>query len=130
MTATLELAKQLIARPSVTPDDQGCQAIIADRLQRLGFTVEHHRFGEVDNLWARRGSSKPVFVFAGHTDVVPSGPVEQWQYDPFTPTIADNILYGRGAADMKGSIAAMVCACEQFIERHPEHSGSIAFLIT
>ncbi len=130
MTATLELAKQLISRPSVTPDDQGCQAIIAERLQRLGFTVEHHRFGAVDNLWARRGNSQPLFVFAGHTDVVPSGPVEQWQYDPFTPTITDNILYGRGAADMKGSIAAMVCACEQFIERHPQHSGSIAFLIT
>lgn len=130
MTATLELAKQLIARPSVTPDDHGCQAIIAERLQRLGFTIEHHRFGEVDNLWARRGSSQPLFVFAGHTDVVPSGPVDQWQYDPFTPTINGNILYGRGAADMKGSIAAMVCACEQFIERHPDHCGSIAFLIT
>jgi succinyl-diaminopimelate desuccinylase len=130
MSATLELAKQLIARPSVTPDDQGCQNIIAERLQRLGFTIEHHRFGEVDNLWARRGNSQPLFVFAGHTDVVPSGPVEQWQYDPFTPTIADNILYGRGAADMKGSIAAMVCACEQFIERLPDHNGSIAFLIT
>ena len=130
MTATLELAKQLIARPSVTPDDHGCQSIIAERLQKLGFAIEHHRFGEVDNLWARRGSSRPLFVFAGHTDVVPSGPVEQWQYDPYTPTIADNTLYGRGAADMKGSIAAMVCACEQFIARNPDHSGSIAFLIT
>jgi succinyl-diaminopimelate desuccinylase len=130
MTATLELAKQLIARPSVTPDDHGCQSIIAERLQKLGFAIEHHRFGEVDNLWARRGSSRPLFVFAGHTDVVPPGPVEQWQYDPYTPTIADNTLYGRGAADMKGSIAAMVCACEQFIARNPDHSGSIAFLIT
>jgi len=130
MTATLELAKQLITRPSVTPDDQDCQNIIAERLQAIGFHIEHHRFGDVDNLWARRGNNQPLFVFAGHTDVVPSGPVDQWQHDPFTPTIDDNVLYGRGAADMKGSIAAMVCACERFVERNPDHTGSIAFLIT
>jgi succinyl-diaminopimelate desuccinylase len=130
MTATLELTKQLITRRSVTPDDQDCQNIIADRLQAIGFNIEHHRFGDVDNLWARRGSNQPLFVFAGHTDVVPSGPVDKWQHDPFTPTLCDNILYGRGAADMKGSIAAMVCACERFTKKHPEHTGSIAFLIT
>ena len=104
MTTTLELTKQLIARPSVTPDDQGCQKLIAGRLQAIGFEVEHHRFGEVDNLWARHGKQQPLFVFAGHTDVVPPGPVEQWQYDPFTPTISGNTLFGRGAADMKSSI--------------------------
>ena len=130
MTATLELTKQLIARPSVTPDDQGCQKLIAGRLQAIGFEVEHHRFGEVDNLWARRGKQQPLFVFAGHTDVVPPGPVEQWQYDPFTPTISGSTLYGRGAADMKSSIAAMICACEKFIAQNPDHNGSIAFLIT
>ena len=130
MTTTLELTKQLIARPSVTPDDQDCQKLIAERLQAIGFKAEHHRFGEVDNLWARRGKQQPLFVFAGHTDVVPPGPVEQWQYDPFTPTISGSTLYGRGAADMKSSIAAMICACEKFIAENPEHNGSIAFLIT
>lgn len=130
MTATLDLAKQLIARPSVTPDDRECQTLIAERLQALGFINEHHRFGEVDNLWARRGTEPPLFVFAGHTDVVPPGPVNQWQYDPFTPTIKDGTLYGRGSADMKSSIAAMICACEQFIDNNPEHNGSIGFLIT
>ena len=130
MTTTLELTKQLIARPSVTPDDQDCQKLIAERLQAIGFEAEHHRFGEVDNLWARRGKQQPLFVFAGHTDVVPPGPVEQWQHDPFTPTISGSTLYGRGAADMKSSIAAMICACEKFIAENPEHNGSIAFLIT
>ena len=130
MTTTLELTKQLITRPSVTPDDQECQKLIAERLQAIGFEIEHHRFGEVDNLWARRGKQQPLFVFAGHTDVVPPGPVEQWQYDPFTPTISGSTLYGRGAADMKSSIAAMICACEKFIAENPEHDGSIAFLIT
>ena len=130
MTTTLELTKQLIARASVTPDDQDCQKLIAEHLQAIGFEVEHHRFGQVDNLWARRGKQKPLFVFAGHTDVVPPGPVDQWQYDPFTPTIAGNTLYGRGAADMKSSIAAMICACEKFIQANPDHNGSIAFLIT
>lgn len=130
MTTTLELTQQLISRPSITPDDQDCQKLIAERLQALGFNIEHHRFGEVDNLWARRGEAQPLFVFAGHTDVVPPGPVEQWQHDPFTPTVTGSTLYGRGAADMKSSIAAMICACEKFIEKNPNHNGSIAFLIT
>ena len=130
MTSTLELTKQLISRASVTPDDQGCQNLIAEHLQALGFDIEHHRFGEVDNLWARRGKQQPLFAFAGHTDVVPPGPVDQWQHDPFVPTISGKTLYGRGAADMKGSIAAMICACEKFIQNNPDHDGSIAFLIT
>ena len=130
MTSTLELTKQLISRASVTPDDQGCQKLIAEYLQALGFDIEHHRFGEVDNLWARRGKQQPLFAFAGHTDVVPPGPVDQWQHDPFVPTVSGKTLYGRGAADMKGSIAAMICACEKFIENNPAHKGSIAFLIT
>ncbi len=130
MTTTLELTKQLIARASVTPDDKGCQKLIAEHLQAIGFDVQNHRFGEVDNLWARRGKQQPLFVFAGHTDVVPPGPVEQWQHDPFSPTISGNTLYGRGAADMKSSIAAMICACEAFIAANPDHNGSIAFLIT
>lgn len=130
MTNTLELTKLLISRASVTPDDQGCQQLIAEHLQALGFDIEHHRFGEVDNLWARRGTQQPLFVFAGHTDVVPPGPVDQWQHDPFVPTISGSTLYGRGAADMKSSIAAMINACEQFIENEPDHNGSIAFLIT
>ncbi len=130
MTATLELTRQLIARPSVTPDDKGCQKLIAERLQAMGFVIEHHRFGEVDNLWARRGEKRPLFVFAGHTDVVPPGPVDQWLQDPFKPTIADNLLYGRGAADMKSSLAAMICACENFLQSNQDHTGSIAFLIT
>ena len=130
MTSTLELTKQLISRASVTPDDQGCQKLIAEYLQAIGFDIEHHRFGEVDNLWARRGKQQPVFAFAGHTDVVPPGPVDQWQHDPFVPTVSGKTLYGRGAADMKGSIAAMICACEKFIENNPDHNGSIAFLIT
>ena len=130
MTSTLELTKQLISRASVTPDDQGCQKLIAEHLQDLGFDIEHHRFGEVDNLWARRGKQQPLFAFAGHTDVVPPGPVDQWQHDPFVPTISGKTLYGRGTADMKGSIAAMICACEKFIQNNPGHNGSIAFLIT
>ncbi|NNJ96694.1 MAG: succinyl-diaminopimelate desuccinylase [Gammaproteobacteria bacterium] len=130
MTATLELTRRLIARPSITPDDQGCQNVLGERLQALDFKVEHHRFNNVDNLWARRGSNQPLFVFAGHTDVVPPGPLDQWQCDPFTPTIIDNTLYGRGAADMKSSIAAMICACEHFVDEYPQHHGSIGFLIT
>lgn len=130
MNPTLELACELIQRPSVTPDDQGCQQLLAGRLAPLDFQVEALRFGEVDNLWARHGDTSPLFVFAGHTDVVPPGPREQWQSDPFKPVQRDGHLYGRGAADMKSSIAAMVTACERFIATNPEHSGSIAFLIT
>ncbi len=130
MSPTLELAQALIARASVTPEDAGCQRLLAKRLEKLGFLVEHLRFGEVDNLWARRGSTAPLFAFAGHTDVVPPGPLEAWDTDPFTPTLKDGELYGRGAADMKSSIAAMVTACERFVAAHPDHNGSIAFLIT
>lgn len=130
MSETLELLKQLIARPSLTPHDAGCQALIAARLETLGFTLEHLRFGEVDNLWARRGTQRPLFAFAGHTDVVPTGPLEQWHSDPFVPVLRDGCLYGRGAADMKGGIAAMLTAVERFIGAHAHHAGSIAFLIT
>lgn len=130
MSDTLELAKELIRRPSVTPDDCGCQQLIAERLEQAGFINEHLRFGEVDNLWARRGTEAPLFVFAGHTDVVPPGPAEQWDSDPFMPVIRNDYLFGRGAADMKGSIAAMIVACEKFVAEHPHHRGSIAFLIT
>lgn len=130
ITDTLALAKQLIAIPSVTPDDKGCQKIIAQRLQTIGFNIENMRFGDVDNLWARIGTEAPLFVFAGHTDVVPTGPVEQWHSPPFVPTIQNNIMTGRGTADMKSSIASMVCACENFLSEHPDFSGSIGFLIT
>lgn len=130
MSAVLELAKELIARPSLTPDDQGCQQLIAARLAKLGFKIEHLRFGQVDNLWARYGSEAPLLVFAGHTDVVPTGPKEQWHSDPFTPTIKDGLLYGRGAADMKGGLAAMVVAIEQLLANKPKLKGSIGFLIT
>ncbi len=129
-SATLELLKELIARRSLTPDDAGCQELIAKRLEPLGFKIEHLRYGDVDNLWARRGAQAPLFVFAGHTDVVPTGPLDQWRSDPFTPTLRDGYLYGRGAADMKGGIAAMVTAVERFVKQHPTHPGSIAFLIT
>lgn len=130
MTATLDLAKQLISIPSVTPDDMGCQKIIADRLSKIGFKIENLRYGEVDNLWARYGTQSPLFVFAGHTDVVPTGPVEKWRNDPFTPTIVDDVMTARGTADMKSSIAAMVCACENLLQDKKEIAGSIAFLIT
>lgn len=130
MNETLELTKELIRRPSVTPDDCGCQELIAGRLEKAGFEIEQLRFGVVDNLWARRGSTAPLFVFAGHTDVVPPGPAEQWDSEPFDPVIRDGYLFGRGTADMKGSVAAMVIACERFIAAHPDHKGSIAFLIT
>ncbi len=129
MTPTLELAIELIRRRSVTPEDAGCQQLLAKRLSALGFTIEHLRFGEVDNLWARRGTEGPLFAFAGHTDVVPSGPEAQWRSPPFEPTLRDGFLYGRGSADMKGSIAAMVTACERYLESH-KPAGSIAFLIT
>lgn len=127
---TLELTKELIRRPSVTPRDEGCQQFIAARLAPLGFVAEHLRFGDVDNLWLRRGNTAPLLVFAGHTDVVPPGPREAWQSDPFEPTIRDGRLYGRGAADMKSSIAAFVTAIEDFVARHPNHPGSIAVLLT
>jgi succinyl-diaminopimelate desuccinylase len=127
---TLALAKALLSRPSLTPDDSGCQQILSERLSPLGFVIEPMRFGKVDNLWARRGVQAPVLCFAGHTDVVPTGPVEKWRSDPFVPTVRDAVLYARGAADMKSSIAAFVCAVEDFVAEHPRHEGSIALLIT
>lgn len=127
---TLALAKDLIARRSLTPHDEGCQTLIAERLARLGFTIESMRFGDVDNLWARRGTARPLVVFAGHTDVVPTGPIAAWHSDPFTPTERDGVLYGRGASDMKTSLAAFVTAIEMFVRRHPDHRGSVAVLIT
>lgn len=130
MSPTLQLAEALIARNSITPEDAGCQALLAARLDRIGFVIEPLRFGEVENLWARRGTDAPLLAFAGHTDVVPPGPAGTWDTDPFTPTLRDGMLYGRGAADMKSSIAAMVTACERFVDAHPDHNGSIAFLIT
>ncbi|MEA3302956.1 MAG: succinyl-diaminopimelate desuccinylase [Pseudomonadota bacterium] len=130
MSSTLDLAIDLISRPSVTPDDAGCQQLMIERLQAIGFSIESMRFGEVDNFWARRGSEEPVFAFAGHTDVVPTGEPQSWSVPPFEPQIQHGMLYGRGAADMKGSLAAMVTACEAFVADHPDHSGSIAFLIT
>ena len=129
-SSTLDLAKALIARRSLTPDDAGCQEIMIERLQKLGFKIEPMRFGNVDNFWARRGSSAPLLCFAGHTDVVPTGPVAQWVSEPFTPTERDGKLYGRGAADMKTSLAAFITAIEGFVAQHPNHSGSIALLIT
>ena len=130
MSETLALAKLLISKSSVTPDDKGCQALMIDRLNKIGFTVQVLKFGEVDNFWAVRGDSGPVFAFAGHTDVVPAGDESLWRTDPFTPTIKDGMLYGRGAADMKGSLASMVVATEKFIEKNPNHNGMIGFLIT
>jgi len=130
MSSTLDLATALISRASVTPEDAGCQRLMRDRLEAIGFSCDDLPFGEVSNLWARHGHDAPLLVFAGHTDVVPTGPLEQWQSDPFRPEIRDGMLYGRGAADMKGSLAAMVTACETFIAGHPDHGGSIGFLIT
>jgi succinyl-diaminopimelate desuccinylase len=134
LSATIRLAAELIRIPSVTPDDKGCNQLLIDRLAALGFSVEVMRFGEVNNFWARFGSEEPVLCFAGHTDVVPSGPADQWQSAPFEPVIRQGMLYGRGAADMKGSLAAMITACERFIAANQSHrktlTGSIAFLIT
>lgn len=142
MSDTLHLAQQLISCPSVTPADSGCQKIIAARLQSSGFAIHHLPFGEVENLWAQRqgyatrpahnlpSATPPLFVFAGHTDVVPSGPTTAWRSDPFVPTLRDGCLFGRGAADMKGSLAAMVVATERFVQAHPQHAGSIGFLLT
>jgi len=130
MSETLELAKDLVGRASVTPEDAGCQKLMRERLEAIGFRSEQLTFGDVSNFWARRGDHTPLLVFAGHTDVVPTGPLEQWHSDPFTPDIRDGMLYGRGAADMKGSLAAMITACEAFVAAHPDHKGSIGFLIT
>lgn len=125
-----ELTKALIARPSVTPLDEGCQTLMAERLSAIDFNIEPMVFEDTTNMWARRGNEGPVFCFAGHTDVVPTGDVSRWHTPPFVPTIIDGYLYGRGAADMKGSLAAMVIATERFVAKHPDHNGSIAFLIT
>ncbi len=128
--ATLRLARELIARRSITPEDGGCQELLAERLVRLGFAIEPIRRGEVTNLWARRGEARPLLCFIGHTDVVPTGPIEKWRSDPFVPTERDGKLFGRGAADMKTSIAAFVVAVEGFLAKHPSPRGSIALLIT
>ncbi|MEE9397390.1 MAG: succinyl-diaminopimelate desuccinylase [Methylococcales bacterium] len=130
MSDTLALARDLISRPSVTPEDQGCMEVCIDRLQPLGFKVEWLNHSDTKNIWLRRGNQAPLFVFLGHTDVVPPGPLKQWKSPPFEPEIRDGLLYGRGAADMKGGIAAFVTACERFVKQYPEHSGSIALLIT
>lgn len=130
MSKTLQLAQDLISRRSNTPEDAGCQEVMIARLAPLGFKIERMRFGEVDNFYARRGSNGPLLVFAGHTDVVPTGPVEKWHTPPFEPTIKDGMLYGRGAADMKTSCAAFITAIEEFVTLHPNHQGSIGLLIT
>jgi succinyl-diaminopimelate desuccinylase len=130
MSSTLELTRDLLRRPSVSPEDHGCIDTICQRLEPLGFRIERLRFGPVENLWARRGDDGPVLCFAGHTDVVPTGPREEWRTDPFEPVVEDGVLYARGAADMKSSLAAMVTATERFLQRHPRHRGSLAFLFT
>ncbi len=130
MTATLDLTCDLISKKSVSPEDMDCQALLAERLEKMGFSIEKMPFGQVSNFWARRGTEAPLLCFAGHTDVVPAGDLKQWQSEPFQPEVRDGRLFGRGAADMKGSIAAMVTACERFITDNPEYPGSIAFLIT
>ena len=130
MSDVVALTCELIARQSVTPEDAGCQALIGERLQRTGFNCEHLRLGQVDNLWATHGSGAPVLVLLGHTDVVPTGPPEHWSSDPFVPEIRDGVLYGRGAADMKGSVAAFVVALEEYVAAHPGHAGTLALLLT
>ncbi len=130
MSDILDLTCELIRRASVTPDDKGCQALLAERLRRSDFALEHLRYGEVDNLWATHGSGAPVLVFLGHTDVVPSGPLEQWSSPPFEPAVRDGRLYGRGAADMKSGVAAMTLALEAFVAAHPRHKGTVALLVT
>lgn len=130
MSETLSLLKELISRESVTPEDAGCQALLTNRLEKIGFVAEQLDFDDTKNLWLKRGNSKPLFVFLGHTDVVPTGPLKQWDSLPFEPTIRDGRLYGRGAADMKGGIACFVTAAERFIARYPEHQGAIALMIT
>ncbi|MEN5071505.1 succinyl-diaminopimelate desuccinylase [Stenotrophomonas sp. TWI1183] len=130
MNDVVALTCDLIARASVTPEDAGCQALLAGRLERAGFHCEHLRLGEVDNLWATHGQGAPVLVLLGHTDVVPTGPISAWTSDPFDPQIREGVLYGRGAADMKGSVAAFVVAAEQFVAAHPDHPGTLAVLLT
>jgi len=130
MSQTLELTQNLMARRSVTPADEGCQEVMIGRLEALGFRIERLRYGNVENFWARRGTDGPVFCFAGHTDVVPTGPLEEWRSDPFLPSIRDGVLFGRGAADMKSGLAAMITATEEFVATHPQHKGTIAYLIT
>jgi succinyl-diaminopimelate desuccinylase len=130
MSATVDLTLDLISRNSVTPVDQGCQELMTRRLAAVGFKVENLRYGNVDNFWATRGDGGPVLCFAGHTDVVPTGPLEEWQSDPFKPAVRDGLLYGRGAADMKSGLAAMITATEDFVKAHPKHKGTIAYLIT
>ncbi len=130
MSNTTELSKDLISRRSLTPEDDGCQQMLAERLEKIGFKSKHLRFDDVDNLWITRGTGDPLFAFVGHTDVVPTGPLGLWHSDPFIPEIRDGMLYGRGAADMKSGIAAFVTAVERFIEQHPDHQGTIALLIT
>ena len=127
---TVALALDLVSRPSVTPFDAGCQELMIHRLERSGFSVERLKFDDVDNFWAVHGSDGPIFCFAGHTDVVPTGPLDQWANLPFSPVIKDGLLFGRGAADMKGSLASMVIAAEQFVKQYPDHPGRLAFLIT
>src|SRR5436305_12986032 len=129
MPRTLALACDLLSRPSLTPADGGCQNLMISRLAPLGFKVERMKFGNVENFWARHGTEAPVFCFAGHTDVVPTGPLEEWRSDPFAPEIRDGLLYGRGAADLKSGLAAMITATEEFVAAHPRHSGPIAFLV-
>ena len=129
-SSTIDLTFDLISRQSVTPEDAGCQELMTERLAAVGFAVTPLRFEDVDNLWAVRGESGPLLCFAGHTDVVPTGPVENWQHHPYEPCIVDGVLYGRGAADMKGSLAAMITATERFVAKHPNHRGRIAYLIT
>ena len=130
MSQAVELTQNLLARRSVTPSDEGCQRLLCERLATAGFGIERLPFGNVENFWARRGTQAPLFCFAGHTDVVPTGPLEEWRSDPFVPTIREGLLYGRGAADMKSGLAAMVSASEDFVSAYPAHQGSIAFLIT
>ena len=127
MSPTLELTCELIRCPSISPEDRGCLDVICARLEKLGFRNERLQYAPVDNLWATRGSGRPLLCFAGHTDVVPTGPREAWHTDPFEPVIKDGLLYGRGAADMKSGLAAMVTAAERFLARHPDHPGTLAF---
>ncbi|HEY5799862.1 MAG TPA: M20/M25/M40 family metallo-hydrolase, partial [Burkholderiaceae bacterium] len=130
MKTALQLTKELVALSSITPSDHGCQDLLRHELEPLGFVCETIQAGDVTNLWARRGTAGPLFVLAGHTDVVPTGPAHLWTYSPFEPTEADGNLYGRGTSDMKASIAAMLVAVREFVAQHPDHAGSIAFLIT